>query len=62
MRFTINAGFDWVDVRDVCEAAIKSVDQGTPGESYIISGKWTSFRDLSQITGKKIEKMLLTCK
>ena len=43
-RLTINAGFDWVDVRDVCEAAIKSVDQGTPGESYIISGKWTSFR------------------
>ena len=40
-------GFDWVDVRDVCEAAIKSVDQGTPGENYIISGKWTSFRDLS---------------
>ena len=57
MRFTINAGFDWVDVRDVCEAAIKSVDQGTPGESYIISGKWTSFRDLSQIIGKKIEKI-----
>ncbi len=57
MRFTINAGFDWVDVRDVCKAAIKSVDQGTPGESYIISGKWTSFRDLSQIIGGKIKKI-----
>ena len=25
MRFTINAGFDWVDVRDVCEAQLKAL-------------------------------------
>ena len=39
MKFTLNTGFDWVDVRDVCEMAIQCVDQGKPGQSYIFSGK-----------------------
>ena len=37
MLFTINNGFNWVDVRDVCDIAIESVDRGKPGSNYILS-------------------------
>ena len=30
MLLTNNAGFDWVDVRDVCYVAIESVEKATP--------------------------------
>jgi len=57
MLFTINNGFNWVDVRDVCDIAIESVDAGKPGSNYIVSGTWASFEDISNvisiITNKK---------
>ena len=56
MPITINAGFNWVDVRDVCSAAIESVDKANPGNNYILSGKWASFQDLSEIVSKQIGK------
>lgn len=56
MKFTLNTGFDWVDVRDVCETAIQCVDQGKPGQSYILSGRWVSFKELSKIVGTVIKE------
>ena len=56
MLFTINAGFNWVDVRDVCDAAIKSVDVGHYGQSYILPGRWASFEELAGIISGIIGK------
>jgi dihydroflavonol-4-reductase len=51
----INSGFDWVDVRDVCDAAIRAEDCAPTGARYILSGHWVSICDvaalLEQITG-----------
>ena len=56
MPITINAGFNWIDVRDVCSAAIKSVDIAKSGNSYILSGTWASFEELSELVSKQTGK------
>ena len=58
MPFAVKAGYNWVDVRDVCSAAIKCVKQGKKGQNYIISGSWQSFKDLSIMIQKKINKKI----
>jgi dihydroflavonol-4-reductase len=53
----VPGGYDWVDVRDVVDAAINAIDQGRPGEKYILSGQWASLVEfsgyISNITGQK---------
>ncbi len=54
MPFTINNGFNWVDVRDVCESAINCVDAGKQGQHYILPGEWATFRQISDIISQQI--------
>lgn len=58
MPIAIKAGYNWVDVRDVCAAAIKCVKHGKKGQNYIISGNWQSFKDLSIIIQENINKKI----
>ncbi len=41
-------GFDFVDVRDVCDAALAAVDHGKNGENYLLSGQWLSVKELAR--------------
>ncbi len=43
----VQGGYDWVDVRDVVNAAISSIEKGKTGQRYILSGHWRSMRDLA---------------
>ncbi len=43
----IPGGYDWVDVRDVCDAAINAIDKGMPGECYLLAGSWRSLREMA---------------
>ena len=58
----VNGGYDWVDVRDVCDAAITAIHKGKPGQRYILSGKWISIKDIAQtvhaISGKKVTQLV----
>ena len=54
MLFSIDAGFNWVDVRDVCNTAINCVDTGELGQNYIISGEWATFRQIADIISNQI--------
>jgi len=51
----MTSGFDWVDVRDVADAAIQAEERAPAGARYILSGHWVSLRDVafevSEITG-----------
>lgn len=51
----IPGGFDWVDVRDVCSAALAAERHGRVGDNYLLSGFWHSARQLAlfgeEITG-----------
>ncbi len=43
----IDNGFDWVDVRDVADAALAAEKLGRRGESYIVSNRWASTVELA---------------
>ena len=51
----VSGGFDWVDVRDVIEGAMRAEERAPTGAKYLLSGHWVSLRDLArlveQITG-----------
>ena len=53
----VPGGYDWVDVRDIVDAAINAITKARTGEKYLLSGKWASLKEfsalISSITGKK---------
>jgi len=57
MPMLVPGGYDWVDVRDICDAVINAITLDKSGERYLVSGGWRSLKDLSQIisgvTGRK---------
>ena len=48
----IPGGYDWVDVRDISEAAVKAIERGKGGQRYILSGHWRTLK----VLGETIEK------
>lgn len=44
----VDAGFDWVDVRDVAAGAVAALERGRRGERYLLSGRWAPFRELAR--------------
>jgi len=59
----IAGGFDWADVRDVVEGAIRAEETAPPGAEYLLSGHWATLRDIAEmvggITNSRVPK--LTC-
>jgi dihydroflavonol-4-reductase len=45
----VEAGMNWVDVRDVATAAIQAATRGEVGGRYIIGGTWMSMPRLAQL-------------
>ncbi len=43
----VPAGYNWVDVRDVAQAAVMAIEKGEPGERYLLSGEWQSLKSLA---------------
>ena len=43
----MDAGFDWVDARDVAAGARAAAERGRPGERYLLSGHWCSLSGLA---------------
>ena len=56
MSITINSGFNWVDVRDVCNTAINCIEKGKSGQHYIVPGEWASFEQIAEIIAGLIGK------
>ena len=46
----VAGGFDWVDVRDVADAAVAAEMQARRGENYLLSGHWHPMRELAQLS------------
>lgn len=59
----IDAGFDWVDVRDVALGAMLAEKKGRIGERYILSGHYLKIKDLGLViekaTGRKMPHIAL---
>ncbi|MGA2478365.1 MAG: NAD-dependent epimerase/dehydratase family protein [Spirochaetia bacterium] len=45
----IEGGFDWVDVRDIAEAAVCAAETARAGSRYIIGGRWASMAELAEL-------------
>jgi len=56
----VAGGFDWVDVRDVVQGAIKAEEKAPSGADYLLSGHWASIKDIAamvnNLAGKGIPK------
>jgi dihydroflavonol-4-reductase len=48
----VRGGFDWVDVRDVVQAAMRAERVAESGSSYILSGHWRSIRQIADLTAE----------
>lgn len=48
MPALVDGAFDWVDVRDVCRAALTAASRGRRGERYLLSGSYTSVAALAE--------------
>jgi dihydroflavonol-4-reductase len=59
----VDAGFDWVDVRDVAEGAIRAAEQAPRGAVYLLSGHWikvaTIAKQVEVLTGIPTPKLAL---
>ena len=55
MLLTLNAGYNWVDARDVAKSAINCVDAGKTSQNYILSGEWSSFPQIAEIVSNKLK-------
>jgi dihydroflavonol-4-reductase len=45
----LDAGFDWVDARDVVQGAIQAEKKATNGSKYLLSGHWVSMTDMANM-------------
>lgn len=59
----VPGGYDWVDVRDICDAVINAISLNKSGERYLVSGAWRSLKDLSMVvaeaTGRKTPQTMV---
>ncbi len=50
--FLVKGGYNWVDVRDVTNAALLAIERGRRGEKYIVCGNYAGLRELAQMINK----------
>ena len=48
----VAGGFDWVDVRDVVDGAMRAEEQAPTGARYLLSGHWVSLCGLAAMVGE----------
>jgi len=45
----VAGGYRWVDVRDICQTAIKAIHQGESGQKYILAGEWVDLKEMTSM-------------
>jgi len=48
----VDGGYNWVDVRDVAQAAINAIKAGKKGHKYLLAGHWKSVAEMAQTVAK----------
>ena len=58
----VEGGFNWVDVRDVVDGALRAGERAPAGARYILSGHWASLHELAElaraITGAPVPRLV----
>ncbi|MGO9410139.1 MAG: NAD-dependent epimerase/dehydratase family protein [Spirochaetia bacterium] len=59
----IDGGYDWVDVRDVAEGALRAAERAPKGARYLLGGRWASMGEMVRlvcdVAGRRAPRM--TC-
>lgn len=56
LPFLVDGGLDVIDVEDLSKAIYSSISEGKDGESYLISGKFRSFKEIYEVITKYQDK------
>ena len=54
-----NWGDNFIDVRDLCDAAISAVENGKTGQNYIIGGEYHMYLYIGELIGKQLGKKVV---
>ena len=57
--YTVNVGYDYVDVRDLCTAAINCIEKGELKQNYIVGGNYIDFVGIAEVISDKLNKQLV---
>ena len=56
LPFLIKGGYQWVDVRDIVNAAIHAIDKGRSGERYLLASQWRSLTEIAAIICSQLKR------
>ena len=57
--FSINVGYDYVDVRDLSKTAVNCVSKGVSGQNYIVGGNYMDFLYMADVMSQELGRKLI---
>ena len=57
--YSINVGYDYVDVRDLSKTAVNCIEQGASGQNYIVGGNYMDFMYMAEVMSQELGKKLM---
>ena len=57
--FSINVGYDYVDVRDLSKTAVNCVSKGVSGQNYIVGGNYMDFVYMADVMSQELGRKLI---
>ncbi len=57
--YSINVGYDYVDVRDLCKISVDCIDKGEVKQNYIVGGNYMDFVYMSEVMSEILNKKLI---
>ena len=57
--YSINVGYDYVDVRDLCKTSVDCIDKGEVKQNYIVGGNYMDFVYMSEVMSEILNKKLI---
>ena len=57
--YSINVGYDYVDVRDLCKTSVNCIDKGEIKQNYIVGGNYMDFVYMSEVMSEILNKKLI---
>ena len=57
--YSINVGYDYVDVRDLCKTSVDCIDKGEFKQNYIVGGNYMDFVYMSEVMSEILNKKLI---
>ena len=54
-----NWGYNFIDVRDLCDAAISAVENGKTGQNYIVGGDYHMYLYIGELIGEQLGRKIV---